>query len=86
MDSIDPELELDYPREWEFRIIGLDEARLRAAAADVVGETPHNLQAGNQSSGGKYVSMQLSLQVASEEERNATFGRLSAHADIVYVL
>ena len=68
-----PKLEIEYPCEWEYNIIGVQEAQLREAAQFAVGEKKHTFTASNRSSGGKYQSFKLRLIVDDEAERLAIF-------------
>ena len=78
--------EIDYPCLWQYRLIGSDEAALRAALAACVEVERCVLAPGNRSSGGRYVSLVLELMVASEAERLDLYSRLAAHPDIRMVL
>lgn len=78
--------EIDYPCRWTYRIIGSDEARMRAAVAEIVGATEHTLVEGLQSSGGKYRSLQLDLLVVDDAQRLAVFAALGKHPDVRFVL
>ena len=66
------EEEIEFPVEVHFRIVCTSSLELSAqvmAAADELG-LADKLQSGNQSSGGKYLSYQLSTVVNSKEEMN----------------
>ena len=80
------ELEIEYPCRWEYRLIGKSEAQLRAAAAGALGEAQHELRPSKKSGAGTYVSMSLQVDVCDEAQRKHFFARLSAHADVLYVL
>lgn len=80
------ELELDYPCRWSFTVIGSDEARLRGAVAEVVGDTDHDLVPSRRSSGGRYLSLVLSLEVRDEAHRTAIWEGLAAQAVVKFVL
>lgn len=66
-------LEIEYPINWTYSIIGFDEKDMRAAAQFAVGEKPHVISLANSSSSGKYISMRLELIVDDEAERLAIF-------------
>ena len=83
---MDERLEIDYPSRWDYRLIGEDEARIRIAVAGIVGNVDYLLTFANRSKKARYVSLQLSLEVASEEERVGIFEELRRHEDIRYVL
>ena len=78
--------EITYPCSWSYKVIGLDEAALRLAIAEVVGDCVHTLAAGNESTGGKYVSVALEAEVADEAQRLDIFKRLAAHPAIRFVI
>lgn len=86
MNFDDRKPEIAYPCPWTYRIIGLDEAHLRVAVVEVVGETPHTLRPGNTSNGGKYRSLNLELQVEDETHRLRIFQTLSTHPAIRFVI
>lgn len=78
--------EIAYPCRWSYRIIGADEARLRAAAIAIAGQAEHTLERGLESSGGKYRSLQLDVLVVDEAHRIAVFTALGKHPDVRFVL
>ena len=78
--------EIAYPCTWSYQVIGLDEARLRVAILEVIGDVPHTVRQGNASTGGKYVSLGLDVSVVDEGQRLSIFQRLSAHALIRFVI
>jgi len=77
---------IDYPCQWQFRLIGPDAQRLRAVIAEVFGERPHSVRDGHTSSGGKYCSVEASAEVASEQDRDDRFAALSAAEGVLTVL
>jgi len=78
--------EITYPCSWTYKVIGLDEASLRLAVAEVVGDCVHTLTAGNESAGGKYVSLALDAQVEDEAQRLEIFKRLAQHPAVRFVI
>ncbi len=82
----DKELELDYPCDWEYTLIGSSEAEVRSAVAEVVGTRPHRLSFSHTSKGGKYVSLKLDLTVVDEADRKARFEELAPHANVGFVV
>ena len=78
--------ELSYPRVWTFALLGEDEARMRAAVDELLRERVRTLRLSHESRAGKYRSLHLELEVASEDERNCIFGELKEHESIRYVL
>jgi putative lipoic acid-binding regulatory protein len=77
---------IDYPCNWSYRVIGIDEPKMRQAVAEVIGDVPHDLTTGNASSGSKYVSLGLETRVDDEAQRLRLFQRLSSHPDIRFVI
>jgi uncharacterized protein len=78
--------EIDYPCTWSYRIIGLDELRMRSAVREIIGEVEHTLTFGLESPQGKYRSLQLELVVGDEEHRLRIFASLKKHPDVRFVL
>jgi hypothetical protein len=78
--------EILYPCIWTYQVIGLDEAGIRAAVREVVGDLPHTLQPGHVNKVRKSRSMGLEARVESEVERLRIFDRLSKHPSIRFVI
>ena len=85
-DFQNPNPEIAYPTEWTYTLIGADEARLRAAVAEILGGRAHGLAPSHTSRGGRWVSMSLTLVVDSHEMRRALYDALAAHRDIRYAM
>lgn len=68
---------LVYPLEWEYRVIGSDEAQVRAAIARVMGARAHVLSTARPSPKGRWVSVHVNLTVHTEAERD------QLHTDLV---
>jgi len=79
-------LELEYPCNWTYKVIGREREVLEKAVRDVVCERTHSLVHSNQSCSGKYLSMNLDLLVHNEEDRNFIYEALKAHQNIKMVL
>ncbi len=77
--------EIEYPCEWDYKIIGHSEKSLRAAVTEIA-PTDHKIAPGKESKQGKYISLCLTMQVIHEEQRLQVFAALKAHADILFVL
>ncbi len=77
--------EISYPCAWSYRVIGADEVRLRAVILEVIGEADHSLRLANESSQGRYRSMNLEVVVRDEEHRNSIFAALGKHPDVRFV-
>lgn len=78
--------EIHYPCPWQYRLIGEEEAAMRAALAECINVERCVLSEGNRSSGGRYMSLQVELIVMSEEERLGLYRCLADHAAIKMVL
>ena len=78
--------EITYPTRWGYRLIGTDEAAVRAAVTDVIANRDHTFAASHQSTAGRYLSFALELEVQDEADRHGLFNAFAAHDAIVYVL
>ncbi len=78
--------EITYPCSWGYRVIGTEASPMKNAIESVVSAKKYKLKDSNTSSGGKYVSMALSLVVDSEEERLSIYESLKASDEIRMVL
>ncbi|MDP8218418.1 MAG: DUF493 domain-containing protein [Candidatus Theseobacter exili] len=77
---------IDYPCKWAYKIIGQDEKLLKQAAVSVVGNNLYTITASKSSSGGKYKSLKLEVDVRDENERINIFERLKRNSAIKFVL
>ncbi len=77
--------EIEYPCEWDYRLIGRSEESLRTAVAGIA-PADHKIAPGKESKQGKYISLCLTMQVIHEEQRLQVFAALKAHADVLFVL
>lgn len=77
---------IDYPCEWEYRLIGPDEEGLHKAAAEVLKTKQYTLFFSNISKAGKYVSFALKTTVTDEKERNNIYVSLRRHPAIKSVI
>ena len=79
-------LELQYPCSWSYKLIGYEKEAIQKAIHDVILEREHDLTHSNASKTGKYISMNLSLVIHNEDERNFIFEALKKHQNIKMVL
>lgn len=77
---------LVYPRGWEYRVIGADEGAMRRAIGEVMGARPYLVQEGNESKQKRWRSLSVTLEVASETERDELHLALRDHVDVRMVL
>ncbi len=94
-DPSQPQPEITYPTKWSYRIVGTSEAELRQTISQILDEfhnqnnnpTPaHTIKTANQSTNGKYLSLNLEITVQTEDHRLQIFNALSTHPKIRYVL
>jgi putative lipoic acid-binding regulatory protein len=76
--------QLEYPRVWQYTIIGTDREKMRAAVKECIDNQECEVRDSKQK--GKYFSQKFEAYVTSEEERNEFFRRLQSHKDIKFVL
>ncbi len=81
-----PKLELDYPCQWRYKIVGEQKDKMITAVCDVISEKEHSIEESNSSKNGKYTSLNLDLLVHNEDERNFIYEALKAHQHIKMVL
>ncbi len=77
--GLPPRLELSYPCEWPYVVIGPVEADLRSAVHDIVQNRTHTVTVSNTSAQGKYVSLKVLVVVRSDEDRVGIFEALKNH-------
>ena len=85
-EGIVSELELTYPREWGYRIIGSHEKLIRQLIGEVMGDLEYTLEHSRKSNEGKYVALALSVEVRDEAHRDSIFALLKAHEAVKLVL
>lgn len=85
MQEINGKPQIDYPTQWEYRIIGKDKKELEEIVKEIFPQG-YELKDGQASSGGKFVSIVVTAEVASEEQRNELFAKLKNHPQVSMVL
>lgn len=86
INELDQKLELTYPCDWRYKIVGEERKKLERAIREVIIERTHTLAHSNTSRTGKYVSLNLDLLVHNEDDRQFIFEALKAHPDVKMVL
>jgi putative lipoic acid-binding regulatory protein len=81
-----PKLELDYPCQWRYKIVGEEKDKMITAVCEIISEKEHTIENSNKSKSGKYTSLNLDLLVHNEDERNFIYEALKAHQHIKMVL
>jgi len=77
---------IEYPCEWKFRVLGEAEARLREVIGEVLSDRPHQVTAGNVSSGGKYCSVEAAAEVLTEADRDRIFAAMAGSEGVKAVV
>ena len=85
---------ITYPCPWTYKVVGTDEDDLRRAVKVMLevcldtgsGERGFELGVSRTSSGGRYVSLKLTLEITSEQERNALYAGLKDCPEVKMVL
>ena len=78
--------EINYPCLWQYKVIGTDREEILGSIRSIIGDIEHTISESKKSSKGKYLSVNLELEVESEEMRNSIFGKLQVHASIKMVI
>jgi len=82
----EPQLRIEYPCEWSYRLIGTSEESMRALVRGILGETRYELALHRESRTGKYLTLKLTLIVRSDVHRLMLYRRLGRDAAVKYVL
>ena len=77
---------IDYPCQWQYRLIGEDRAAILAVIHATVDVNRCVITEGNISSGGRYLSLNLEIIVGNEAERLRLYQVFADHPDIRVVL
>lgn len=86
INESEQKLQLQYPCNWCYKIVGHERSGLEIAAIEVFSERLYTLVPSNTSKNGKYISMNLELLVHNEDERTFFYETLKAHVHIKMVL
>ena len=79
-------LELNYPCEWVYKVIGANDEDIQNAVASIMLQREHSLTKANVSKKGKFKSYTLKTLVHNEDDRNFIYEALKAHNAIKMVL
>lgn len=82
----DGKVELSYPCERRYTVIGADWEAIRLAVADAVGTSQYTFAASRSSRTGKYCSGHLVVAVQTEEHRTSIFHALRKHPAVKSVM
>ena len=78
--------DIDYPTEWQYKIIGLNIDDMLSAVEESIKGLEYKVSASNVSSNDKYFSLNVVLIVPSELIRDLIFQNLSKHPAIKFVI
>ncbi len=78
------ENKLEYPRSWSYKVFGLQRQDMVRDITLIMAQREYSLQDSKQN--GKYLSLNLTLTVGSEAERNSLFTALKNTDSIKMVL
>ncbi len=79
-------LDLSYPCEWPYVVIGEDEESLRVAVKATVDLRHHTITVSHTSAQGKYLSLKVLVVVHSEEDRIGIYEALQDHPSTKIVI
>jgi len=78
--------DIDYPCPWRFKVIGRDEAKMRGAIDEIVGNHEYTITVSNHSAQGTYCSLNLEMTVINEPHRIYVYTALMEHDSTKIVL
>jgi putative lipoic acid-binding regulatory protein len=79
-------VEITYPCEWGYKIIGLDRTKMLLAVDSIIKSDSMLISESRSSRNGKYISLEIRVMVQNESERNIYFKMLAEHSEIRMVL
>ncbi|MEA3384613.1 MAG: DUF493 domain-containing protein [Campylobacterota bacterium] len=79
-------LELDYPCNWEYKVVTKCEDDINCIIKEVINDRQHGIKPSKVSSKGKFQSHTLELVVHNEEDRQEIHKLLNAHSNIKMVV
>ncbi len=78
--------DIEYPTQWEYKIIGDNVEKMVEAAEKAAEGMQYDITASNISKKGNYFSINLKVNVESEEARNLVYQNLEGYENIKMVL
>ena len=79
-------VELEYPCNWCYKVIGESTEEIEKAVSEVVDEREHRLTPSNKSKNGKYTSMNLDMLVHNDDDRQTIYEELKKHKNVKMVI
>lgn len=85
-ENLDKELGLDYPCNWEYKLITDSSDDLKSSIKELLGNRNYKLTFSKKSKNGKYDSYILSLVVHSDEDRKSIYESLKKDKNIKIII
>ena len=79
-------LELEYPCQWEYKIIGSDQQQLRDVVSGTLNSMKYSIIHSHNSSGEKFCCLTVEVIVDSDQRRNSIYNALKNHPAVAMVL
>ncbi len=86
IDLSKEKLELNYPCNWEYKLIVLEHINIKSTVKDVILDREHKVNESKVSTKGKYKSYTLEMLVHNEDDRKEIYKMLGDHSNIKMVL
>ncbi|WP_368030267.1 DUF493 family protein [Arcobacter sp. s6] len=86
IDLSNEKLELNYPCNWEYKLVVLEHIDIKITVKEVVLNREHKVKVSKVSSKGKFKSYTLELLVHNEDDRKEIYKMLGDHSNIKMVL
>jgi putative lipoic acid-binding regulatory protein len=85
MENGDQTVNIDYPCLWNYKVIGSDETKMRAAITNITAGAG-NVTASRSSATGKYLVLNVTVQVKDEKTRISIYEALCKEPSVKMVL
>lgn len=85
MQVLDGKAEIEFPCRWNYKVIGESKEQIHTAVFDIV-QREYQLEDSKSSARGKYVSLNLYVEVETREEMVEIFGQLKHHPHVKMVI
>ena len=86
MKDHDEKVKIDYPCRWVYKVIGLDQDRMRAAITELIPDGDCIITTSRSSVTGRYHCLNLEKPVKNEDARVSLYEALRKHPAIKIVL
>ncbi|MEA3553764.1 MAG: DUF493 domain-containing protein [Campylobacterota bacterium] len=86
IDLSQHKLELDYPCNWEYKVVIRKEQDIKSIIMEVLEDRKHGIKPSKTSTKGKFTSHTLEMEVHNEEDRKNIYKLLGAHEHIKMVV